>query len=72
VKVTVGAALVAVVVCPSVVPLKLLSAAHVAVSVQVPVPLVIVTAVPTLEQTPPDVMTAVVLAFVDDATVNPA
>jgi hypothetical protein len=44
----------------------------VAVNAHVPVPLVIVIDVPTFEQTPPDVTTAVVLAFVDDATVNPA
>jgi hypothetical protein len=50
----------------------LLSAAHVAVSEQAPVPLVMVTAVPVLEQAPLDVMTAVVLALVVDATVKPA
>jgi hypothetical protein len=49
-----------------------LSAAHVAVRVQVPEPLVIVAEVPVLEQEPPEVMTAVVLAFVDEATVKPA
>jgi hypothetical protein len=44
----------------------------VAVRVQVPVPLVIVTEVPVLEQAPPDVITAVTLALVVDATVKPA
>jgi hypothetical protein len=49
----------------------LLSAAHVAVSAQVPVPLVMVTAVSTFEQAPLLLITAVVLALVVDATVNP-
>ena len=37
-----------------------------------PAPLVMVTDVPMLEQEPPEVMTAVVLAFVVEATVKPA
>jgi hypothetical protein len=36
------------------------------------VPLVIVTEFPALEQAPLDVMTAVVVALVPEATVNPA
>ena len=48
----------------------MLSAAHVAVSEQVPVPLVMVTAVPVFEQAPLLVITAVVLALVVVATVK--
>jgi len=48
----------------------LLSAAHVAVRVHVPVPLVIVTLFPEIEQAPLAVITAVVLALVLDETVN--
>ena len=49
----------------------MLSAAQVAVSEQVPVPLVMVTALLTIEQAPPAVITAVVLALVVVATVKP-
>ena len=48
------------------------SAAQEAVSEQVPVPLVMVTSVPTLEQAPPEVIDAPVLAFVVLATVKVA
>ena len=48
----------------------MLSAAHVAVSAQVPVPLVMVTAVPKLEQAPLPAITAVALALVVEATVK--
>ena len=54
----------------AVAPLKLPSAAQVAVSEQVPVPLVMVTAVPVLEQAPPLVITAALLALVVAATVK--
>ena len=46
----------------------MLSAAQVAVSEQVPVPLVMVTVVPVFEQAPLLVMTAVLLALVVAAT----
>jgi hypothetical protein len=46
----------------------LLSAAHVAVSEQVPEPLVIVTLVPAFVHAPLDMITAVVLAFVFEET----
>ena len=49
----------------------MLSAAQVAVSEHVPVPLVMVTAVPVLEHEPLLVITAVVLALVVVATVKP-
>ena len=48
----------------------MLSAAQVAVSEQVPLPLVMVTAVPMFEQAPLLVIVAVVLAFVVVATVK--
>jgi hypothetical protein len=50
--------------------LYLLSAGQVAVSEQVPVPLVMVMSVCTFEQEPLLVITAVVLALVVDATVK--
>ena len=49
----------------------MLSAAQVAVSEQVPVPLVMVTAVPVFEQAPLLVTTAGLLALVVGATVKP-
>ena len=48
----------------------MLSAAQLADRLQVPVPLVIFTRLPAIEQAPVAVMTAGVLALVDDATVN--
>jgi len=47
-----------------------LSAAQLAVRLQVPVPLVMVTMVPVIEQLPEAVMIAVVLALVVVVTVN--
>ena len=47
-----------------------MSAAQVAVREHVPVPLVIVTVLPEMEQAPPATIDAVVLALVVDATVN--
>jgi hypothetical protein len=48
----------------------LVSAAQVALSEQVPVPLVIVTVAPAMEHAPLAVMAAAVLPSVVDATVN--
>lgn len=79
VKLTVGAASVAVVVCVAVAARKVVSAAQLAVSVQVPVPLVMVTVAVALAgvpptgptvQTPAGVMVGMVLALVVAVTVN--
>ena len=72
VKVTCGAILAAVAVCMIVAVPQLGSAAHVAVTEQVPVPLVMVTTAPLIEHTPLTVMvgTDVVVPWLSVATVK--
>ena len=69
-KATAGAIFVAAVDWLAEAARKLLSAGEFAVRLHVPVPLVIVTVLPAIEQAPLAVMVAVVLAFVVAATVK--
>ena len=69
-KVTVGAICAAVVDWVSEAAEWLVSAAQLAVRLHAPVPLIMVTALPAIEQAPLAVITAVVLALVVAVTVN--